>query len=332
MKRRSCFQYYILFLLMLSLVSCEIKRPRGVLSDSEMENVLYDYHIAKSMADQLPYTENYKRTLYIDAALKKHGLTQADFNTSMEWFSGNPDVLSQIYENLCTRLKTQKGKLDHMLALRNNAPKESLPGDSVNIWAWQKIYRLTGSPFNNKVSFVFPADANFQVRDIFHWNVRFRFPKGNPDPAHAPVMVMQIVLQNDSLINDSRRIYNAGGQKITLRSDSIHSVKEVKGFIYYPAGSLDKIILVDRISLMRHHFRVIAKPVIVSHVDTVHNVKKDTMPAQKPINQSVPTGAPTTIPAQKMTPQERERIRAVPKRQIQRTIAPALQPVQQPAK
>ena len=71
MKRRGRFQYYILFLLMLSFVSCEVKRPRGVLSDSEMENVLYDYHIAKSMADQLPYTENYKRTLYIDAALKK---------------------------------------------------------------------------------------------------------------------------------------------------------------------------------------------------------------------------------------------------------------------
>ena len=91
---------------------------------------------------------------------------------------------------------------------------------------------------------------------------------------HAPVMVMQIVLQNDSLINDSRRIYNAGGQKITLHSDSIHPIKEVKGFIYYPAGSLDKIILVDRISLMRHHFRVIPKPVVVSHGLTVRQVHR----------------------------------------------------------
>ncbi len=327
MKRAGCFQFCILLLLTLSFASCEVKRPHGVLSDSEMENVLYDYHIAKSMADQLPYTENYKKALYIESALKKHGLTQVDFDSSMAWFSGNPDILSQIYENISARLKVQKGQLDHMIALRNNTPKESLAGDSVDIWAWQKIYRLSGTPFSNKISFVFPADVNFQVRDVIRWNVRFRFPKGTPDAAHAPVMALQILLQNDSLINCSRRILSGGGEAIVLSSDSLHAIKEVKGFVYYSGGMPGKIVLVDRISLMRYHIHIPVPTPSTVPLDTLHRVKKDTLPAQKQQTQ-IPAGStsPVPTPIQKINnPQERDRIRAVPKRQI-RKIEPAVQP------
>ena len=38
-----------------------------------MENLLYDYHLAKSMGDNLPYSENYKKALYLDAVFKKYG-------------------------------------------------------------------------------------------------------------------------------------------------------------------------------------------------------------------------------------------------------------------
>ena len=42
-----------------------------------MENLLYDYHLAKSMGDNLPYNENYKKALYLDAVLKKYGKKEA---------------------------------------------------------------------------------------------------------------------------------------------------------------------------------------------------------------------------------------------------------------
>ena len=42
-----------------------------------MENLLYDYHLAKSMGDNLPYSENYKKALYLDAVFKKYGTTEA---------------------------------------------------------------------------------------------------------------------------------------------------------------------------------------------------------------------------------------------------------------
>ena len=40
-----------------------VKRPDTVISDAKMENVLYDFHIAKAMGEEVPYSESYKRCL-----------------------------------------------------------------------------------------------------------------------------------------------------------------------------------------------------------------------------------------------------------------------------
>ena len=37
--------------------SCKPSIPGGVISESKMERVLYDYHVAQSIADNLPYEE-----------------------------------------------------------------------------------------------------------------------------------------------------------------------------------------------------------------------------------------------------------------------------------
>ena len=49
----------MIFIGVLCLTSCKVKRPDTILSDAQMEAVLYDYHIAKVMGEQLPYNENF---------------------------------------------------------------------------------------------------------------------------------------------------------------------------------------------------------------------------------------------------------------------------------
>ena len=56
--------------LLLGLTSCRVKRPDTVLSDEKLEAVLYDYHLAKAMGEQLPYNESYKRVLYIESVFQ----------------------------------------------------------------------------------------------------------------------------------------------------------------------------------------------------------------------------------------------------------------------
>ena len=90
----------MIFIGVLCLTSCKVKRPDTILSDAQMEAVLYDYHIAKVMGEQLPYNENYKRELYINSVFKKHAITEAEFDTSMAWLAHNPEVFRDIYENI----------------------------------------------------------------------------------------------------------------------------------------------------------------------------------------------------------------------------------------
>ena len=97
MKGINRIQWCSVVLLVFSLTACKVKRPETVLPDAKMENVLYDYHIAKAMGEEVPYNESYKRVLYIESVFKKYGITQADFDSSMVWFARNPEVLTKIY-------------------------------------------------------------------------------------------------------------------------------------------------------------------------------------------------------------------------------------------
>lgn len=258
MKRKNRIQWYSVLLLTCCLTACQVKRPDYVLQDDRMEEVLYDYHIAKAMGEEVPYNENYKRVLYIESVFKKHGITQADFDSSMVWFARNPEVLAKIYEKVNLRLKVERDGINHLIAMRDHKLKESLPGDSIDVWAWRQVYRLTGMPLDNKVVFVLPSDTNFRDRDTLRWSVRFCFHNGVPneiqDSTHAPFMAMQVSYEkNDSVIGFGRRIIKEGVNTISLYADKLGKIKEIRGFIYYPVQKNGRSLLADRISLMRYH-------------------------------------------------------------------------------
>lgn len=245
--------------LLFSLASCRVKRPDFVLSDAKMEAVLYDYHIAKAMGEQLSYNESYKRVLYLESVFRKHGITEAQFDTSMVWLSRNPSVLRDIYEHVNERLKAEKKQVENLIALRDNKPRPSLPGDSIDVWAWERVYRLTGMPLDNLISFDLPSDINFKDCDTLRWNVRFRFIGGKDqtagDTLFSPVMALQVFYANDSLLHEVRRVDRSGMETLSLSADTLGKIEKVCGFIYYPRQSSGRILLADSVSLMRYHAR-----------------------------------------------------------------------------
>lgn len=278
MKGINRIQWYSVILLAFCFTACQVKRPKAVLSDAKMENVLYDFHIAKAMGEDIPYNEGYKRVLYIETVYKKHGITQADFDTSMVWYARHPDVLTKVYEKVNQRLKTERDGINHLIALRDNKPKESLPGDSINVWIWQHIYELTGMPLDNKIAFTLPSDSNFKDRDTLKWTVRFHFNGGKPDSVLAPLMAMQIFYEKDT-INGMLKIKHSGTETLTLAADTLGKIKEVRGFIYYPMQKTTQSLLTDHISLMRYHA---TDTLFNAKKDSVESTPKDTL-VQKPV-------------------------------------------------
>lgn len=252
--RKSYTYTAFLFFTLLGIVSCQVERPKTILSDSKMEEVLYDYHIAKAIGEKIPQQEKYKRILYVEDIYKKHGITQADFDTSMVWFSRNPEIIHQIYERVKNRLKKHKEEIDELLAKQENKPSITPEGDSINIWYKQFTYQLTSMPLNNCLAFSIPYDPNFHHKDILKWHINFRFIKEKPDSTSAPIMAMQIIYANDSIKSLNRKIKENGSQLICLQNDTIGEFKEIQGFVYYPKQkSLSQTVLLSDISLMRYH-------------------------------------------------------------------------------
>ena len=236
-----------------SFWGCGNKIPADIIQPVEMENLLYDYHIANTLGADLPYSEGYKKNAYFAYVFEKHHVTEAEFDSSMVWFARYPEPLTKIYEQVNKRLKNERDIIDDLIALRDNKPKDTRPGDSIDVWAWQKIYRLTGVPLNNKILFTRPSDANFQERDTLVWSVRFRFPQGRADSLRAPVMAMEISYEKDTIVSGMLTAKSDGVKTIKLWADTLGAIKEINGFIYYPTQRVEQDMVADHISLMRYH-------------------------------------------------------------------------------
>lgn len=235
------------------IFSCQVKRPGYVLTETQMEDILYDFHLAKAMGEEVAYSENYKRVLYIESVFAKHGTTKAAFDTSMVWYTRNPDALFKVYEQVNTRLRSERDKIDRLLELKSNKPSSSAPGDSIDVWFWQRAYLLTGAELENKLSYVLPADSNFKQRDTLRWSASLSFKRYNLDSIYAPIISMQLLYQDDDVKSEQVKVYHQGKIELTLVVDSLKELKEVRGFVYSPEKEILNKLLVHDIRLMRYH-------------------------------------------------------------------------------
>lgn len=310
--KKLCF----FFILMLTVMACKVKRPDGVIAESQMEELLYDYHLARSMGENLPVSDNYKKALYIQSVFQKYDVTQAEFDSSMVWYTRHTDILAKIYEKINDRLKEEQASINHMVAIRDKKPPVSQPGDSVELWFMEQVSCLTNAQDNNKISFVIPADVNSQDRDALVWKASFFYPSKASKTGKAmpeTYMAMQMIYRNDSVITSSRKITRSGEQEIRLQSDTLGALREVRGYIYFEGGK-DDYVLVHNISMKRYRVTgEIAKPVEPVPTDSTRTVKslpvsKDTLTPQEPVKRMNPeelNHRRRTMPARKLQPMKR---------------------------
>lgn len=241
-------------LLAVVMVACKVERPGYVLSDGVMEKVLYDYHIAKAMGENLDYNEQYKRTLYLNAVFKKHNITQAQFDTTMAWYARHPEVVNEVYDIVRERLMASRENYNHLVSLRDGKPTRSKAGDSIDVWIWDRIHMLSGMPLDNKLMFTLPSDDNYQASDTIKWTVGFKFLSEQlVDTTKRPIMAMQVAYAKDTIISALCRIDSSQVAQLVLQADTLGDIKELRGFIYYPTNQPKQTLLIDSVSLMRYH-------------------------------------------------------------------------------
>lgn len=243
--------------LLAGLVGCGKRIPSDVIQPQAMEDLLYDYHLASTLGTSLPYQEQYKKEAYLAYVFQKHGVTQAEFDSSMVWYTRNGVELAELYKRLDERFQRDEERMKAQVAQRDNQIDVSVSGDTVDIWQDRTLYWLSASTLSNRLSFDLKADTTFRPKDALSLTADFRFvPQASPVRQARVVMGLRLLYDNDSIDGCTRIVTASGPQQLFLRPDSAWQLKSVSGFVYYsqPEEVVPErgSVLVNDLHLMRY--------------------------------------------------------------------------------
>jgi len=301
--------------------SCKKNMPSDVIQPAKMEAVLYDYHIAQAMGNEYNGEERYKKELLIQYVFQKHNTTEAQFDSSLVWYTRNTEELNKIYERVGERLKKSNDIIAAQAGSDVKAKFDPITGDTVDIWRQPKLYRLSSAYMTNKLTFIILTDTTYKIRDSFVWKVNSLFLRDSATNKNAE-MELSIRYQNDSIVSVCHNLIE-GKNELYISTDTL-PIKEVRGGVYYGGDSLSnkiQTLLLHDIALMRYHNpeKEIEKPtevknrITVTKTDSIRKIeRKDTISEKEP---------------SRLSPQElREQNRP---EQIQKKVKPQPRPVPQ---
>ena len=261
-------------LLLLCLSACNVRRPGMVLSNRKMADVLYHYHMTKSMIREMGIVADDDKQAYMDFVYQKHNITEEVFDSSLSWYSRNPDAMMSVYDLVFLRMDKENTNIKDRIAERDNLMNASISGDSVNLWTEPPVQRMSGRPFENLLSFKLTADNFYEYDDTLRWSMNYHFMNGAPDASRPTVMMLQIWYDRDSMISEQRTVLQDGVQTLTLQNDTMGVIKTVQGFVYYPRqADSTHFLLLDDISLFRMH------PKRTAEQDSI----RETIPLTRPV-------------------------------------------------
>lgn len=94
--------------LLLLITSCS-KRPETVLSRVEMQDLLYDLHKTDGVLEALdiPARNIEERQIYYQTVLDYHHTNQAQFDSSIVWYTAHPKKFEKIYLHVLKRIEKE---------------------------------------------------------------------------------------------------------------------------------------------------------------------------------------------------------------------------------
>lgn len=275
-----------LFIFTLLLFSCKPSVPGEYIQPGDMEDILYDYHLAMSMAEINANDGHSSEPMaarayaYKLSVFKKYGVTEEQFDNSMKYYMRNTERLYDIYESLSERLEDESaamgtgGEGGYRHSFTAN-------GDSADIWTGERnILLLADAPFNRH-TFTLRADTSFHKGDRLHlsFNTQYIVQEGSRDA----VVVLCVRFANDSIASLSQRIGSNSRQTLTIVDHRRVGIKNLKGFMLFNRGlnnssSTLKLLFLKDIQFLKVHTK---------EPSAIMNKTNDSLKVQVPkVNQS----------------------------------------------
>jgi hypothetical protein len=284
LNKQSIHLVFILGLILL-LSACG-GRPNDVLNQSDMTEVLVDMHKADAMLSEgdRNYSLYSNKAPYYKYVLKKHGITQAGFDSSLVWYTKNPQKFNMVYNNVITELtafqkEIKNGKYHPVDTLAASMAK-------TNIWNKRTSYILTKDSTRTHLNFQIPY-SGLMFGDVYI--LRFLQRIAPEDSCKKQRVILRIHYWNGKTDSVYKTAYHDSLlRRYTFRFPAIHKfkIKSISGELLGSSVYKGKLnATVDSISLMREFNHKIQDSLrkMVEKADPTNYevVKKPTAPINK---------------------------------------------------
>lgn len=246
--------------LLIFMQGCKPSLPSDILSRGEMEDVMYDYHLSKSLASQQGNPGEWER-IYEDAVLRKHGITQEQFDRSLTYYMRHTDELSKIYDKLEDRLRAEAGSLGVSTSELGSLGTLGATGDTANVWSeTRSLTLIPQAPFNQK-SFVIKCDTSYHAGDAFAlaFDCNFIYQDGMRNAC----VLLAITLTNDSIVSSFTQVSMPCHQTVNLSDYGRVGIKEIRGYFILSKSQSQlesattlQLMFINNIQLVRMHSKL----------------------------------------------------------------------------
>ena len=272
--------------LALFLAACSPHLPSGILDEDDMTDVLVDFHLAQGMAESQVENQDVARYNYIQAVFRKHRITEAEFDSSMVYWSGHAEDFTHIYDNVVTRVQAQAERMGlELSSSQDKFASLTNEGDTANIWFGKDFACIVANPVQCVYSFSMKADTTFKAGDRFIWRFKTQFVGRSMN--NEAIALLNFYYDNDtvccvtdlvrsSLKNEMRHNPGRAIDSLQLRS--------ISGFIYLPivkGADQPKPLLVSEMQLIRMHKEQPVAPKLPADTLRTDTLSSDTLPKQK---------------------------------------------------
>jgi hypothetical protein len=244
---------YLLVLML--VVACKPTVPSEYIQPGEMEDILYDYHIAVAMARQKSGSDaDFNRSLYFQSVLKKYGVTEAEFDSSLVYYYSHAYRLKDIYTEVNDRLDDEAADLGVAVGDINRYSQYTENGDTANIWNQQADLLLIPRPTKNRFDFTVKVDSTFKKGDsfMFQFVSEYIWQSGTKD-----VTVCIVCEYSDTIIQTANHVSVEGTAQVRVPAYREKKLKEMRGFIYLTDNADDsstrRMLFISQIQLIRFH-------------------------------------------------------------------------------
>lgn len=250
----------LLFASTISIIfgACKPSAPSGILGEKELENVLVDFHLAQGMAETHAEDVSATRYTYLQAVFRKHRITEAEFDSTMVYYSGQSEILTHIYNKVLNRVRVQAERMGMEATSRQDKfANLTSDGDTANIWIGKNYTCLQPTPSGCIYTFRMQADTTFRAGDSFVWRFKSQFVMNNIN--NEAIALLNLYFDADTVVSVSDLIRNSDKNELRfspsgkLDSLTLHSIA---GHVYLPNNKGEnspKPLLLSNMSLIRMH-------------------------------------------------------------------------------